>query len=658
MSKLKITKSDKLRIILTDVLPYEVPLIFSNEGFYDFLKVKEIKSPPALTKLLYENKNYTIPYNYKIKKSANKSRTLSLIHPACQYKFVDFYTQYESLILNQCSKSKFSLRFPSAVASHYYEKDLLKQNEDDTKTPHVESEVNGFSEQSKYASSYFVYKKYNFLYKFYDSYEFHRLEKKFNYLLCIDISKCFHSIYTHSIAWAVKDKFFAKENSQKKSFESLFDKLMQHSNFNETNGIVIGAEVSRIFAEIILQKVDDQVFKKLDRDGYKLNSDYCVRRYVDDYFIFANTKELALKIQDYLAHDLEYFKLYINDSKTELMEVPYISDLSIAKNEIGELLFEIFSSFNSSVSKNTYEEEEDDVEDVFSIKMISRPSSISNRVIKKIKCSIKTNDVLYGSISGYILSIFKKKIRAAVSEYLKFSDKNEQTEQIIFNFIYLSLDVSYFIYSMDCRVRTSYLMRQIIVFINELKEVISANFMEVIEKKIFDESLLVIRKTSNSKYKTVEIINLLISINTLSKDYRIPYKDLLSIFPNLDEYEDWDYFYYTSLIYYIGNDEVYKDIKKKIELNLVSTFKSIDKPFLYAQYTCLYFDIMSCPSIRKNIKTELTRVVLEKCSLSANTDSINRHMGYITPRTWFINWDANISLAMILMKKELRSAYE
>jgi hypothetical protein len=61
---------------------------------------------------------------------------------------------------------------------------------------------------------------------------------------------------------------------------------------------------------------------------------------------------------------------------------------------------------------------------------------------------------------------------------------------------------------------------------------------------------------------------------------------------------------------------------------------------------------MSCPSIRKDIKTELTKIVLEKCSLSANSDSINRHMGYITPKTWFINWDANISLAMILMKKE------
>ena len=34
----KIRKSDDLRAILTDVLPYEVPLLFSNEGLYNFLK--------------------------------------------------------------------------------------------------------------------------------------------------------------------------------------------------------------------------------------------------------------------------------------------------------------------------------------------------------------------------------------------------------------------------------------------------------------------------------------------------------------------------------------------------------------------------------------------------------------------------------------------
>lgn len=45
----------------------------------------------------------------------------------------------------------------------------------------------------------------------------------------------------------------------KESFGSKFDSLMQRMNYNETNGILIGPEVSRIFSEIILQAVDAEV---------------------------------------------------------------------------------------------------------------------------------------------------------------------------------------------------------------------------------------------------------------------------------------------------------------------------------------------------------------------------------------------------------------
>lgn len=38
MDKIIIKKHDTLRTLLTETLPYEVPLIFSNVGFYKFLK--------------------------------------------------------------------------------------------------------------------------------------------------------------------------------------------------------------------------------------------------------------------------------------------------------------------------------------------------------------------------------------------------------------------------------------------------------------------------------------------------------------------------------------------------------------------------------------------------------------------------------------------
>ena len=53
----------------------------------------------------------------------------------------------------------------------------------------------------------------------------------------MDIARCFYHIYTHTIAWAVKGKEQAKELIGKETFENAFDTLMQHANYNETNGI-------------------------------------------------------------------------------------------------------------------------------------------------------------------------------------------------------------------------------------------------------------------------------------------------------------------------------------------------------------------------------------------------------------------------------------
>lgn len=48
--------------------------------------------------------------------------------------------------------------------------------------------------------TFFSYKKYTNIHKFYESYHYQRAEKKYGNLLKFDIAQCFNSIYTHSIS--------------------------------------------------------------------------------------------------------------------------------------------------------------------------------------------------------------------------------------------------------------------------------------------------------------------------------------------------------------------------------------------------------------------------------------------------------------------------
>lgn len=84
---------------------------------------------------------------------------------------------------------------------------------------------------------------------------------------------------------------------------------MQHANYNETNGIIVGPEISRIFAEIILQAVDLAILRELkEQYGYRLGRDYEIRRYVDDSYVYATSREILENVCTVYQEQLAFYK--------------------------------------------------------------------------------------------------------------------------------------------------------------------------------------------------------------------------------------------------------------------------------------------------------------------------------------------------------------
>lgn len=196
MGKVKINKNDKSRILLTELLPYEVPMLFSNEGLYSIITSnnfdKYFNRVKELSKAVGDKMKYGIPFNYEIRKNIDgDTRTLSVIHPYCQTYFIDLYERYDALMLHLCSKSPFTLRRISKIAKSYYSPDFVF-SEDPHKNAELEVEPEILDEETRYVKSYFTYKPIDLIYKFYERNEFQRLEQRFNYLMEFDISKCFY----------------------------------------------------------------------------------------------------------------------------------------------------------------------------------------------------------------------------------------------------------------------------------------------------------------------------------------------------------------------------------------------------------------------------------------------------------------------------------
>ena len=93
---------------------------------------------------------------------------------------------------------------------------------------------------------------------------------------------------------------------------------MQRLNHNETIGICIGPEASRIFAEIIFARVDELTLARLEKSAKLMHrTDFECRRYIDNYYLFANSEAVLCRVQQEIADALREYKLHLNEGKTE-----------------------------------------------------------------------------------------------------------------------------------------------------------------------------------------------------------------------------------------------------------------------------------------------------------------------------------------------------
>ncbi|MCO6551904.1 MAG: RNA-directed DNA polymerase [Gilliamella sp.] len=629
---IKIDLSDKYRTLLTDVLPYELPLWYNNYNMYNCLKnnLSNYMTVSTLKNKISEN---LIPFNYKVFRGENKSpRVLSIIHPLSQLHVCDFYEKYATIIEYYCSKSDKSLRYPFKIATSFYGKvnkmgaqkkiDSIEMYEDDPKT----------------ASSYFKYLKYPFLYRFFESYEYHKLEKRFNHMMQVDISKCFPNIYTHSIGWATKNKRLAKNRSNG-SFEHHFDTLMQNTNYKETNGIVVGPEVCRIFAEIILQQIDIDIVKIL-KSKYEDGIDYEIRRYVDDYFIFYRSLNVGEAVHLAISDALEKYKLHLNEAKTEYIVRPFTTKISITKNNIKNTIHKLF---NYKTEKNG------------EIHKINYPDRKANQIISKIKMVIFQNNVLYSSISNYLIKSIENQFTVLINE-INGLDKKEEHH---LNWILVDLDVLFFFYAMDIRVRTTdKIAKQVEFLLTTISTWKEETIKEVIYKKIFDlikQAIDIFLITKGELYG-LEILNLLVLLTLLPVHYQLDVNRLDQYYLRLigTTSEDDFYFIWVTFLLYIKNNNVYDEIKSKL-ITLAKDYLTNNKDlFNSSHYFILFFDFASCPYVEKNIRSD----VINKVKKINKANYKDKTKDYILNNDFIVQWKKTDYLQNSLNKREFIFSYE
>ncbi|MFC2254561.1 RNA-directed DNA polymerase [Labrys portucalensis] len=136
-------------------------------------------------------------------------------------------------------------------------------------------------------------------------------------ILQTDVLSFYHSIYTHSIPWALHGKRVAKRNRSTTDaavYGNQIDALLRACQDGQTIGIPVGPDSSRIISELILCAIEQQIgvdhFKRLT-GGY---------RYMDDFFLCFDSRIDAEAFLAALREAVLSFDLQLNASKTHIID--------------------------------------------------------------------------------------------------------------------------------------------------------------------------------------------------------------------------------------------------------------------------------------------------------------------------------------------------
>lgn len=678
--KIKLSYS-KERVLFSDVLPYECPIIFSNRYLYRFLakylwvgeeqKVDNItwnvlkqskrldeKDAYAFAALLFgcyeKDKRIGIlqhrlnalfyPYQFNIAHKTNKNRTLSIIHPYNQWQVVEFYDQYKHSILYLCNQSKYSIRKPHKIAQYFYYRDRLHRR----LSGHESDKVELFFNEYENLKTYFSYEKYSNIYKFYEDYRYQRAEKKFKHLVKFDLQSCFDSIYTHTISWATAggaDKVKVLPGYHGSWVGDAFDNLMQSINARETNGIVIGPEFSRIFAEIILQYIDQKVEQELLGKDLRQKSAYECYRYVDDYFLFYNDEKDKTFFMESLTKWLKEFKLQISPSKTEEFERPFITKVTIAKQRIENLLSNIFSTplWEEIVSKLNAEEEEDtgDENSNKDREILDKKFNIylsANSVNAQIKAIVRECGIEYRDIANYLLEKMSQRLDAFLNRYetgfkkyerlMSKEDTNKNDVEIhaqraqrkLTSFLVSLIDVAFFVFNSNRQVNTTLklqkIMNSIVIYVKrhgDFKVNPKVRFQtiskDIIFKKIQDEIALVLDTTDSHRNTLHESLYLLILAKELDYAYLLA-PEVIKSFIKKSELQ-YNLFACIILLYYYANHKCYDEQKALLKDKILKKYQLVaeSERKRNSELTILTADMMTCPFVNDAYKQKLLTLI-------------------------------------------------
>lgn len=142
------------------------------------------------------------------------------------------------------------------------------------------------------------------------------LSMSYTHLIKTDVTNCYGSLYTHSIAWALHGYENSKADTGAKSLlGNEIDFHIRNSRYGQTNGITQGSVLMDVIAELVLAYVDSLISAELAGE-----KDFHILRYRDDYSVFTLSDQRASEILRIISDSLRKVGMQLGAGKTTVSQ--------------------------------------------------------------------------------------------------------------------------------------------------------------------------------------------------------------------------------------------------------------------------------------------------------------------------------------------------
>ena len=391
-----------------------------------------------------------------------------------------------------------------------------------------------------------------------------------------------------------------------------------------------------------MQRVDKSLVEALSNrplgQELEVSKDYDIRRYVDDFYIFANSPQTLDIVESVLRDELEKFKLYLNGSKRETLSRPFVSNISLARYEIGALVREISRTLRDAD---------------FAAGAASGYTTLRaiRSLLSDVRLAIRSHSVQFENVSGWLLGKYRVITRTILRR--AEAEADVAIRRSLCEAVTALVDATLYVCAVDTRVRTTYSLCQLVELIQENRATFQNDQYDEVEHSINDGIGGILRtiwtNKSGRRQDSVELYNLLIAGTILLAD-EFTSQSIVGEILNYLVVEKLTYFKYISVKFCLlkdvaKNKNLLDVLNDKVESHLrsVGEWRSSAEDFL------LLSDFLSAPDIASARKRSLFADLVGLNVSKATIESMVPHVG-------FVDW-LGLSVKHLLKRKTLRPVY-